>query len=223
MVAVITGIVQVCHRDASVLFDLGSTYLYMSSYFAPYLDISRDSLSASVYVSMFVGDFIIVDHVYQSCLVTIGDYETRVDLLLLGMVDFGVILGMDWLLSYHAILDYHAKTMTLAMLGLPRLEWRGTLDYIRSRVVSFLKEHRIVEKGCEAYLAVVRDVSVDTPTVESVPVVRDFSNVFPTDLPGMPPDRDIDFGIDLVSGTQPISIPPYRMTLSKLKELKEQL
>ncbi|XP_070046505.1 uncharacterized protein [Nicotiana tomentosiformis] len=121
----ITSIVPVYHKDASVLFNLGSTYLYVSSYFVPYLDISRDSLSAPVYVSMPVGDSIVVDRVYRSSLVTIGDYETKVDLLLLYTVDFDVIFGMDWLSLYHAILDCHAKIVTLAMLGLPRLEWRG--------------------------------------------------------------------------------------------------
>ncbi|XP_070032464.1 uncharacterized protein [Nicotiana tomentosiformis] len=189
---------------------------------APYLNISRDSLSAPVYVSMPVGDSIIVDRVYQPCLVTIGGYETRVDLLLLSIVDFGVILGMDWLLPYHTILDCHAKTVTLVMPRLPRLEWRGTLDYIPRRVVSFLKTQLMVEKGCEGYLAFVRDVSADTPTVELVPIMRDFLDMFPADLPGMLPDRDINFGIDLVPGTQPISIPPYRMELVELKELKEQ-
>ncbi|XP_070031774.1 uncharacterized protein [Nicotiana tomentosiformis] len=62
--------------------------------------------------------------------------------------------------------------------GLPRLEWRGFLYYVPSRVVSFLKAQRMVEIGCDVYLAYVRDVSVDTPTVELVPVVRDYSNVF---------------------------------------------
>ncbi|XP_070035717.1 uncharacterized protein [Nicotiana tomentosiformis] len=102
--AVITCIVPVCHKDASVIFDLGSTYSYVSSYFAPCLDISRDSLIAHVYVSMPVGDSIVVDRIYWSCLVTIGGFETRVDLCLLGMVDFDMILVMDWLMPYHAIL-----------------------------------------------------------------------------------------------------------------------
>ncbi|XP_070018284.1 uncharacterized protein [Nicotiana sylvestris] len=56
-----------------------------------------------------------------------------------------------------------------------------------------------------------------------ITVVRDFPEVFPADLPGMPPDKDIDFGIDLVLGTQPISIPPYRMAPAELKEFKEHL
>ncbi|XP_070050656.1 uncharacterized protein [Nicotiana tomentosiformis] len=66
---VITSIVPVCHRDTSILFDPGSTYLYASSYFASYFDISRDALSALVYVSTPVRDSIMVDRVYQSCLV----------------------------------------------------------------------------------------------------------------------------------------------------------
>ena len=59
--------------------------------------------------------------------------------------------------------------------------------------------------------------------LESIPVVSEFSEVFPTDLPGLPPDRDIDFCIDVEPGTRPISIPPYRMAPAELKELKEQL
>ncbi|XP_070017076.1 uncharacterized protein [Nicotiana sylvestris] len=117
--SVITGIVPVCHRDASVLFDLGSTYPYVSSYFAPYLGISRDSLSSPVYMSIPVRDSPIVDRVYQSCLITLSGYDTQADLLLLNMVDFNVILGMDWLSPHYAILDCHAKTVTLAMPGLP--------------------------------------------------------------------------------------------------------
>ncbi|XP_070056959.1 uncharacterized protein [Nicotiana tomentosiformis] len=132
-------------------------------------------------------------------------------------MDFDVILGMDW------FSPYHAKTVILDMPGLLRLEWMGTLDYIPNRVVSFIKAHRMVEKGCEAYIAFVRDVSADNPTVKSVLVLRDFPVVFPADLPSMSPDRDINFGINLLPGSQPISIPHYHMELVDLNELKEQL
>ena len=67
---------------------------------------------------------------------------------------------------------------------------------------------RLVASGCLAYLAYVRDVSREGSSVDSVPVVREFADVFPTDLPGLPPDRDIDFAIDLEPDTRPISIPP---------------
>ena len=59
--------------------------------------------------------------------------------------------------------------------------------------------------------------------LEDVPVVRDFLDVLPDDLPGLPPEREIDFPIDLVPGTAPISLPPYRMASSEMKELKTQL
>ena len=69
----------------------------------------------------------------------------------------------------------------------------------------------MVSKGCLAFLAHLKDDTTQVPSIESVSIVREFPDVFPADLSGMPPDRDIDFGIDLESGTRPISIPHYRM------------
>ncbi|XP_070017056.1 uncharacterized protein [Nicotiana sylvestris] len=182
-----------------------------------------DSLSIPVYVSTPVGDSIVVDRVHRFCIVVFGGFETRVDLLLLDMVDFDVILGMDWLSLYHAILDCDAKTVTLDLPGLPHLEWRGTPGHSTRSVILYVKARRMVEKGCLAYLAYVRDFSAVVSYINSVPMVREFPEVFPSDLSGMPPNRDIDFCIDLALGTQPISIPPYRMDPPDLKELKEQL
>ncbi|XP_070054841.1 uncharacterized protein [Nicotiana tomentosiformis] len=81
----------------------------------------------------------------------------------------------------------------------------------------------MVEKGCLDYLSYVRDTTIETPTIDSVPVVWKFSKVFPSDLPGIPPDRDINICIDLAPGTQPISIPVYHMAPKELKEQLEEL
>ncbi|XP_075101429.1 uncharacterized protein LOC142177002 [Nicotiana tabacum] len=174
-------------------------------------------------MSMLVGDSVIVDRVYRSCVVTFCGYETTTDLLLLDMVDFEVILGMEWLSVYHAILDCYAKTITLAMPQFPRLELRSSSIGTSSKVISFLKARLMVEKDCLAYLDFVRDTTIETPMLDSLPVVREFFDVFPADLPDMLRDQDIDFGIDLVPGTHPISTSPYRMAPKELKELKEQL
>ena len=72
-------------------------------------------------------------------------------------------------------------------------------------------------------MAHLKDDTTQVPSIESVSVVRDFLDVFPADLPGMPPDRDIDFCIDLEPGKRPISIPPYRIAPAELRELKAQL
>ena len=101
--------------------------------------------------------------------------------------------------------------------------WEG--DYISTpvRIISFLRAKRMVSKGCLAFLAHLKDDTSKVPSIESVFIVREFLDVFPADLRGMPPDRDSDFYIDLESGTRPISIPPYRMAPVELMELKAQL
>ncbi|XP_070022857.1 uncharacterized protein [Nicotiana sylvestris] len=195
--AVITGIIFVYGRYDFVLFDPGSTYSYMLSLFARFLVIPPQPLGTPVPVFTSVGDSVVVDRIYWSCMVTFCGFKTRANLLLLDMIDFEVILGMDWLSLYHAVLDCHAKTVTLAMLGLPRLEWKGSTVDTSSRVISFLKAWHMVEKGCLAFLAYVWDTTVESPTIDSVPVVWEFTDVFPSDLLGMPPNRDIDFCIDL--------------------------
>ncbi|XP_070013102.1 uncharacterized protein [Nicotiana sylvestris] len=148
-----------------------------------------------------MGDSIMVDHVHLSCVVVIRGLKTRVGLLLLNMVDFDVILGMDWLSTYHAILDYHAKTMTLALPGLPRLEWKGTPSHSTCSVISYMNARRRVKNGCLTYLAYVRDSSIEVPSMDSMPAVCEFAEVFPSDLPSMTPDRYIDLCIELAPGT----------------------
>ncbi|WMV09825.1 hypothetical protein MTR67_003210 [Solanum verrucosum] len=68
-----------------------------------------------------------------------------------------------------------------------------------------------------------RDVEIEAPSIESIPVVSEFSEVFPNDLSSMPPDRYIDFCTDLEPGTRPISILPYRMAPAELRELKAEI
>ena len=92
-----------------------------------------------------------------------------------------------------------------------------------NRVISHIRAQRLIDRGCSSYLAFIRDVGTESPAMESIPVVQEIPNVFPEDLPGVPPIRDIDFYIDLVPGTNPIPIKPYRMAPAELKELKDQI
>ncbi|KAJ8774331.1 hypothetical protein K2173_011580 [Erythroxylum novogranatense] len=82
---------------------------------------------------------------------------------------------------------------------------------------------RMMGQGCEAFLVHVVDVGVNEGKLEDFPIVREFPDVFPDELPSFPPVREIEFAIDLILGTAPISIPPYRMAPAELRELKEQL
>ncbi|KAA3469746.1 DNA/RNA polymerases superfamily protein [Gossypium australe] len=78
-------------------------------------------------------------------------------------------------------------------------------------------------QSVDAYLAYVLDTKVSVMKIESVPVVCEYPDVFPEQLPRLPPVREVEFAIELVPGTSPISIAPYRMALTKLKDLKAQL
>ena len=102
---------------ASVLFDPGSTFSYVSSVFATGLNLNCELLDMPIRVSTPVGESVIVEKVYRSCLVNFVGSNTHVDLVILEMVDFDVILGMTWLYPNFTILDCNAKTVTLAKPG----------------------------------------------------------------------------------------------------------
>ncbi|WMV38294.1 hypothetical protein MTR67_031679 [Solanum verrucosum] len=72
-----------------------------------------------------------------------------------------------------------------------------------------LKARKMISKGCIYHLLWVRDTDSETPILESVVIVNEFPKVFPDNLPSVPPEREINFDIDLLPDMQPISIPPY--------------
>ncbi|KAG8483076.1 hypothetical protein CXB51_021971 [Gossypium anomalum] len=90
-------------------------------------------------------------------------------------------------------------------------------------IISSLVAEKYLRKGYEAYLTFLLNTQVFESKIESVPVVCEFLDVFPEELPGLPPVREVEFGIELVPGTAPISIAPYRITLTELEDLKAHL
>ncbi|KAH0746217.1 hypothetical protein KY285_007874 [Solanum tuberosum] len=113
--------------------------------------------------------------------------------------------------------------MIRGILGREKLEWEGMYRPTQAKIISFIRARKLVGQGCLAYMAHIWDVEVESPSIESIHVVSEFREVFSNNMAGMPPDRDIDFCIDLEPGTRPISIPPYHMALVDLRELKAQI
>ncbi|GJY95341.1 putative reverse transcriptase domain-containing protein, partial [Tanacetum coccineum] len=97
----------------------------------------------------------------------------------------------------------------------------------RLHIISYSKTQEYMLKGCPLFLAHVTTNEVEDKTekkrLENVPIVRDFPKVFPEDLPGLPPTRQVEFQIDLIPGAAPVARAPYRLAPSKMKELSEQL
>ncbi|GJZ17250.1 hypothetical protein Tco_0553373 [Tanacetum coccineum] len=99
----------------------------------------------------------------------------------------------------------------------------GDRNNSRLKIVSCIKVRKYIEKGGELFLAQVTEQEPKEKRLEDVPVIRDFPEVFPEDLPGLPPPRQVKFRIDLILGAAPVARAPYRLAPSELKELSEQL
>ncbi|GKA49364.1 putative nucleotidyltransferase, ribonuclease H [Tanacetum coccineum] len=139
------------------------------------------------------------------------------------MLDFDVILGMDWLASHRATIDCYARTVIFGNVRQPEFVYHGSSPLKSVKLISAMKARTLISHGCQGFLASVMDTSLESPNIENLSVVREFADVFPDELPGLPPAREIEFGIELIPGAEPISKAPYRMAPVELKELKEQL
>ncbi|XP_070015015.1 uncharacterized protein [Nicotiana sylvestris] len=205
------GILTVQSHNVYALIDPGSTLSYVTPFVAMGFGIEPDQLHEHFLVSTPVGESITAAQVYRGCVVTVQGRDTTSDLIELGMVDFDVITGMDWHYSCFAKHDCRTRTIRLEFTNEPIIKWKGDNVVPRGQFISYLKAAKMIKKGCIYHLVWVTDTNAEALSLESVPVVNEFPDVFPDELPGIPPDREIDFGIDVIPGTQPISIPPYRM------------
>ncbi|KAM1382098.1 hypothetical protein ACFX2F_034605 [Malus domestica] len=139
-----------------------------------------------------------MDRVYPGYPVMIEDVVMPANLMPLDIMDFDVILGTDWLHYNRTKIDCYGKTVTFHRSGLPEVTFVEEPSGVRHGVISAMKAKRLLSKGCQGYLAhmVLNDNALST--VEDVRVIRYFSDVFLEDLPGLSPDRDVEFVIDLL-------------------------
>ena len=160
---------------------------------------------------------------FKACPIKVGEVELEADLIPLELRDFDAILGMDWLKKYRAAINCFEKKVLLQGPNGSEVEFLGERRILPTCLITALAAEKLLRKGCQAFLAQVSDIRVARLRLEDVPVVHEFPDVFPEELPGLPPDRELEFAIHLLPGTAPISIPPYRMAPTELKELKAQL
>ncbi|XP_074346424.1 uncharacterized protein LOC141685206 [Apium graveolens] len=219
----VSGTHLVGRRDPYVLFDTGSTHSVMSLSFVRHLGVAPSLLYPHMSIATPMGNSVIISDIYPECLIVVGDRNYKVNLLPMEMHDFDVILGMDWLSEHRATIDCQGKRVIFGDADKPEFVYQGSQPKGDVKLISALKASKLLSKGCDGYLAFVKDTSKDEPRIEDYPVVRDYEDVFPDELPGLPPHREVEFTIELVPGAEPISKAPYRMAPVELQELKEQL
>ena len=151
--------------------------------------------------------------------VLIGGQEFPAGLVTLYMRDFDVILGMDWLCRHRATLDCYKKEVNFHRPGKLDVKFRGIRRELFSSMISAMVAQRMLRKGCQGYLVYVVETGKEGTLVDEIPVIREFPDVFLNDIAGLPPDRKMEFTIDLIPGIEPFSIPPYRLAPTELREI----
>ena len=205
------------------LIDPGSTYSYVCIEHVFDKMTIVEQLSYDMHVTSPLGHSGNVNRVYKNCLIIIHDREFFTDLITLPFREFDFILGMDWLSKHRAIIDCDKKTVVLRCSNQSEVIVHGVIFGPMSNVISAMQARRLLRKGCEAFLALVLDSKRGQIELENILVVKYFQDVFPKELPGIPPEREVDLSIEILPGTTPTSKAPYRMAPTKLKELKIQL
>nr|GEU48244.1 hypothetical protein [Tanacetum cinerariifolium] len=227
---VVTGTFLLNNCYASMLFDLGADRSFMSSTFSALLDVAPSTLDTSYAVEHADGRISKTNVVLRGCTLGLLGHPFDIDLMPVELGSFNIIISMDWLAKYHALIVCDEKAVRIPY-GDEVLIIQGDDcdDGSKSKlsIISCTKAQKYIEKGCQVYLAQVTSKKTEDKTkekrLEDVPIVREFSEVFPKDFPRLPPARQVEFQIDLVLGAAPIARAPYRLAPTELQEISTQL
>ncbi|XP_052114340.1 uncharacterized protein LOC110278673 [Arachis duranensis] len=228
--ALIQGQCYVKNRFLTVLYDSGASHSFISLTVARELGLDFSELNFDLVVHKPASQNALtsIDCLQTSqnaltslvCLqvpFTIRNRTFIHDLICLPLCGLEVILGLDWLSKYHVFLDCFERT---AVIPSDSLDIKPFLSY-----TLYLNSVRVTldRSDCEGYVLLAASSNDSEVNLEQIRVVKEFPDVFPDDIPEFSPQREIEFSIELVPRTGPISIAPYRMSPLELAELKKQL
>ncbi|GJW93492.1 putative reverse transcriptase domain-containing protein [Tanacetum coccineum] len=191
---VITSTFLLNNRYAIALFDSGADKSLVSTNFSTLINIEPVELDTCYEVELADGKVVSTNNVLIGYTLNLLNRSFPIDLMVIELGSFDIIIGMDWLSRYDAAILCGEKNA-----------------------------QKYIEKGCELFLAQVTEHESKEKRLEDVPVIQDFPEVFPEELPGLPPPRQVEFRIDLIPGAAPVARTPYRLAPSEMKELSKQL
>ncbi|GJY85356.1 putative reverse transcriptase domain-containing protein [Tanacetum coccineum] len=200
---VVTGTYSLNNLYATVLFDSGADFSFISTKFAPLLNEKPSIANPGHVIEVANGKKEEVDRIFRGCRLDLGDSIFPIDLIPLGQGSFDVIVGMDWLSNQKAVIVCHKKIVSI---------------HVEEGKVICVQGERNVGKT-----KMLMGTKANEPMLSDIPIVRDFEDIFLDDLLGLPPQRQVEFHIYLIPGVTPVAKSPYRLTPSEMQELSEQL
>ncbi|GJR85810.1 putative reverse transcriptase domain-containing protein [Tanacetum coccineum] len=227
---VITGTFLLNNCYATILFDTGADRSFISNTFSALINITPTTLESHYDVELADREIIRVNIIICGCTLNFMNHPFNIDLMPVPLDSFDVIIGIDWLTKYHGVIICDEKIVRVPFES-EMLIFQGNgnnqREESRLNIISCTKAQEYLSKGCDVFLAHIttkeaKDKS-EGKRLEDVPIVKDFPKVFPEDLSGIPPARQVEFQIDLVPGAAPVARAPYRLAPSEMKELAEQL
>ncbi|CAA0833390.1 Uncharacterized mitochondrial protein AtMg00860, partial [Striga hermonthica] len=175
-------------------------------------------------VSLASGQNIVTDARATDISLSVGGQILTSDAYVIVMRDFDLILGMDWLTRFHADIRCHDREITLYLPGDDQITYFGSRTRTLPHIIFMAKARRILRRGdFQGYLVSLVGDEPKARSPHDIPIVREFVDVFPDQLPSGPPSRQVEFSIDLIPGAGPVSKAPYRMAPKELQELKTQI
>ncbi|GJZ77537.1 putative reverse transcriptase domain-containing protein [Tanacetum coccineum] len=219
---VVTGTFLLNNRYARVLFDFGSDKSLVNSSFSHLIDIKPVRLTTSYEVELADGRIVSTNTVLRGFTLNLINQLFKIDLMPIELGTFDIVIGMDWLVERDVVIVCGKKKVHIPVKN-EMLVVKGNEGVSRLKVISCIKARKNVEKGSQLFLAHVMKKEPLEKRLQDVTVIRDFPEVFPNDLLGLPPPRQVKFRIELIPGAAPVARTPYRLASSEMKELFDQL
>eukprot|EP00253_Pinus_taeda_P018433 PITA_18433 len=216
---------KISNLSIAVLIDPGATLSYVSPKVVEHCKLSSERFKNPWLVQLATGAKRRVLAKINNCSLSIAGQPITTDLYVLPLGSYDILIGMDLLEKHWSLVNCKTKTIYYKDDLGQQQELQGIKHHVQIRPITASQLAKCLRKKCQIYAIQVgyANQKDKMSALGNIPVVQEFVDVFPEEVPGLPPKRDIDFTIELIPGAAPVSRAPYRMSVLELTELKMQL